>query len=412
MTMQEITRMIRVWSGVPTGLRIWKVKKRKHSNEKMKIVFVCQLSHLWGCLQSIYEEALEDAEVEPYVLAVPEYWGEEVDTSSVEYLENLGYAVIPAYDKKEKQFFDLKALNPDYVFLPRPYDSYLPEQYQSETLSHYTKVCYVCYGYTSEGDYMLKTAFSKYFTTNCYMVFAENASVADYCRRTLPISTRLGIRKIIQTPFPRFDLAKRFEGKEGAQWKRSRNEDKHRIIWTPRWTLDEKLGGSNFFQYKDFFFRFAKEHSENEVLIRPHPLAFGNFIKTGRMTEQEVAEYKETCQNMGNVVLDESKDFLDSFASADILVADLSGVVVEFAVTGKPVIYCSYQEIFNDANKELMDAYYVVHDEQELEQTLDMLCSGQDPKKEQRQRIVKKILGECDGMNGKRIMDFIHADYK
>lgn len=59
-----------------------------------------------------------------------------------------------------------------------------------------------------------------------------------------------------------------------------------------------------------------------------------------------------------------------------------------------------------------MDAYYVIRDEQELEQTLDMLCSGQDPKKEQRQRIVKKILGECDGMNGKRIMDFIRADYK
>ena len=46
-----------------------------------------------------------------------------------------GYSVIDAYDEETKEFFDLKKLQPDYIFIPRPYDWYLPLQYQSKELS-------------------------------------------------------------------------------------------------------------------------------------------------------------------------------------------------------------------------------------------------------------------------------------
>ena len=85
--MPSIGTMIRVWSGIPTALRILKVKRKKNRNEKLRIVFICQLSHLWGCHQTIYEAALADEMVEPYILAVPESWEEKVDTESAEYLE-------------------------------------------------------------------------------------------------------------------------------------------------------------------------------------------------------------------------------------------------------------------------------------------------------------------------------------
>lgn len=412
MDAKQIIKMIKVHSGIPSGIRMIKAKKRRKTNEKLRVVFLCQLTQAWGCMQTIYEAAVEDEAVEPYILAVPEKWNQfSTDEDVYQYMQECGYSAINAYDEK-KELFDLESLHPDYVFLPRPYDVYLPIQYQSETLSKYTKVCYVCYGYTSEGDYMLKTAFSKYFTTNCYMVFAENESVEQYCKKCLPISTKLGLRKIINTPFPRFDLLKAFEGAESPLWQIPREQVEKRIIWTPRWALEEKLGGTNFFNYKDFFFQFAKEHPEDEIAIRPHPLAFGNFVKSGMMTQQEVEQYKETCREMPNVQLDQRKEYLDSFASADILVSDMSGVVVDFAVTGKPVVFCSYQEEFNAANRELMEVYYVVHDEAELAQVLKMLCSGEDPKKEDRLRVVKKVLGTCDGQNGKRIVELLKADYR
>ena len=412
MNISSLWNMVKVHSGIPASLRMMKLKSKRKTNEKLKIVFLCQLGQVWGCVQSIYEAAVADDAVEPYILALPEKWDKDnCDKNAYEYMIECGYDVIDGFNEKTGDFFDLKAFNPDYVFIPRPYDSYLPYEFKSETLSKYTKVCYVCYGYTSEGDYMLKTCFSKYFVSNCYMVFAENESVRKYTASQMPIATKLGLHKVIKTPFPRFDLLKKFEGTESPAWLHSRQDTNKRIIWTPRWTLEEKLGGTNFFDFKDFFFEFAKKHQNSDFLFRPHPLAFDNFVKVGAMTEEEVAEYKAKCESADNMQLDTRKEYLDSFASADILVSDMSGVVVDFAVTGKPLIFCSYKEIFNDSNKKLMDAYYVVKNVKELEETLEMLCKGEDPKKESRQQIIKEILGDCNGDNGKKILGHIKKDY-
>lgn len=411
MDIRFVWKMLKVHSGIPASYRMLKLKKKKKKNDKLRIVFLCQLGQVWGCVQSIYEAALEDDMVEPYIIALPETWEENADKNAYNYMRECGYDVIDGYDREKKEFFDLTALNPDYVFLPRPYDHYLPQQFQSETLARYTKVCYVCYGYTSEGDYILKTCFSKYFVSNCYMVFAENASVEAYCKKQMPLSSRLGLHRVIKTPFPRFDLLKEFEGSRGCGWPHQDERAEKQIIWTPRWTLDEKLGGTNFFNFKDFFFEFADAHRECDFLFRPHPLAFDNFVKVGAMTQEEVLEYKKRCENTENICLDTRKEYLDNFASADILVSDMSGVVVDFAVTGKPVIFCSYKEIFNDANKKLMDAYYVVHNVQELKDTLEMLCRGEDPKSSMRQEIVRELLGNCNGGNGQKILEYIKQDH-
>ena len=131
------------------------------------------------------------------------------------------------------------------------------------------------------------------------------------------------------------------------------------------------------------------------------------------MTREEVEQYKKTCSQTENVQLDQNKEYLDSFASADILVSDMSGVVVDFAVTEKPVIFCSYREEFNEANKALMEeAYYVVKDQKELEEVLELLCRGEDPKREQRKRVVKEVLGICDGRNGERILGVVKRDFQ
>lgn len=412
MTAKQLIKLVKVHSGIPSGLRMMRLKRKKKQNEKLRIVFVCQLEQIWGCLQTVYEAAKADAEVEPYILAVPEYQDDgSIRKRAYEYLQKCGYSVIDAYDEASGRLYDLRRLKPDYVFLPRPYDAYLPKQYQSETLSFYTKVCYLCYGYTSEGDYMLKTCFSKYFIGNCYMVFAENESVRKYCVRQLPFSSRLGLHKIIKTPFPRFDFAKKYENSEGRAWKRSREDVKKRIIWTPRWTLDEKLGGTNFFRYKEFFFEYARTHEDVDFLFRPHPLAFDNFVKVGAMTREEVEDFKLACAEAPNIRLDSDAEYLESFSSADILVSDLSGVVVDFAVTGKPVVFCSNTVEFNAASAKLLDAYYPVHDEKELKETLEMLCSGKDPKRKLRLAIVRRLLGSCDGSNGKKVLEYIKKDY-
>lgn len=407
----EILRMLSAYSGIPPALRMLKVSRRKRTSDKIKIVFLCQLSHVWGCLESVYEAAKQDENCEVYIVAVPNVWErDKADTEAYDFCVEKGYEVIKAYNEKTKQFFDLKTLNPDYVFIPRPYDHYLPKAYTSKEVSKYAKVCYICYGYTAEDGHVLISCYNRYFTSNCYYVFADNASTYAYTLKNHPISTRLGIRKIVQTTFPRFDLLKKWENCEPRHWKISKEDVNKRIIWTPRWTTDKSLGGTSFFTYKDFFFQFAKEHSNTEIMVRPHPLAFPNFIKEGSMTEEEVAEYKVRCKEACNLQLDDRKEYLDSFASADILVSDMSAVVLDFLAMGKPIVFCSYEQELNSANKKLIEGFYVSRNQEDLKQILEMLMSGEDPKKELREAITKEVLGNCDGKAGLAIVRMLKED--
>lgn len=409
---EKIARMIAVHSGIPAALRFLRVNSKKKQG-RIRIVFMCQLPQVWTCMESIYDAAREDKEIEAYILAIPNTWENgNTDTDALDYCRSKGYDIIPAYNQKTKHFYELEKLNPDYVFIPRPYDHYLPEQYRSGQVSRYAKVCYVCYGYSFVDGHIMKTAFNKYFTTNCYFLFSENASVYAYCKKNHLISSMLGIRKIVQTPYPRFDLSEKWIGCEPKHWKLPRNDVKKRIVWTPRWTTDERLGGTNFFNYKDFFFELAEKHPDVEIMIRPHPLAFQNFLKQGLMSEQEIFEYKEHCKNAKNIQLDDREEYFDSFASADILVTDMSGVLVDFLAMDKPVVFCSYMQGFNVANEKLKEGFYIPHNADELGEILESYINGEDPKKEIRQRVTKEVLGEIDGKAGERIIKLIKKDFE
>jgi len=406
---ERLFDFIVAYIGLPAAMRMLKVSKKKRTDEKIKIVFMCQLTHVWSCIESIYEAASKDEQIEVYVLAIPNDL-EHPDNDTYDFCKAKGTQVISAYDEKTGEYYNLEELQPDYVFIPRPYDHYLPKQYRSKSISRYAKVCYVSYCYVAEGGHILVTCYNRFFAVNAYFVFPDNASTAAYSKSLFPISTKLGVRKVVQTPFPRFDLLKKYEGMESSNWQMPRESVKKRIIWTPRWATEEQLGATTFFTYKDELFAFAEAHSDCELMIRPHPLAFPHFVEVGKMTQQEVEDYKETCKNMPNVQLDERKEYLDSFASADILIADMSGVILDFLAMKKPIIFCSYDQELNDANKKLLDAFYVSHNIEELNSYLDMLLRGEDPKKELREAITKELIGECDGRNGLRIVEMIKQD--
>lgn len=407
----KIYNVFRRWTGLQYVLIGNKTKKKVARGEKVKLVFICQLPHVWSCIESVYEEAIKDKVFDVYILAVPnKFENAEVDSDAYDFCKAHGYKVIDAYDREKKEFFDLKKLEPDYVFFPRPYDYYLPKQYTSIEVSKYAKPSYVSYCYVAEGGEILETCYDKYFTSFCYFVFPDNDSTEQYCKNNHRLSLLLGTKKIIRTPYPRFDLMKRWEGCEPEHWKIKKESVKKRIIWTPRWATDKRMGATTFFEYKEFFLKFAEEHKDCDFMFRPHPLAFQHFIDTGHMTEEEVQAYKKICEAGSNTQIDERSEYLDSFASADILVSDMSGVMEDFLVTGSPLVFCSFEQEVNEANKKLLDAFYISHNKDEMREILEMLIAGNDPKKEQRKEIVRNVLGECDGKNGKRILDYIRAD--
>ena len=148
--------------------------------------------------------------------------------------------------------------------------------------------------------------------------------------------------------------------------------------------------------YKDALLDFAKEHGDISFLFRPHPLAFANFIKTGEMSEDEVAKYKQNISELPNVCLDIEKEYVATMWNSSVLVSDFSGVIPEYFVTGKPIIYCETNMILQPTEDftKIISGCYCVKNEEELFHWLMELKSGNDPLYEKRQLIIEELFGE------------------
>ena len=123
---------------------------------------------------------------------------------------------------------------------------------------------------------------------------------------------------------------------------------------------------------------------------------FGNFIKTGEMSEQEVTDFKNYCYNRINVLLDEEKEYVDTFWQSDYLISDASGIVPEYYVTNKPIIYCNSNADFAYADYalEMFKNSYIVNDSEELIKAFKLLYNDNDYKKIDREKSFISIFGD------------------
>jgi len=112
-----------------------------------------------------------------------------------------------------------------------------------------------------------------------------------------------------------------------------------------------------------------------------------------------------------NMILDESAEYRDTFLTSDILVSDISSMLLEYLGTGKPIIYTHRINVFNDLGMKLSEGLYWVNNVMELKKTLDMLISGNDPLLIKRQQLMSEILYLPNGGSGLAIKDVIKYDF-
>jgi len=184
------------------------------------------------------------------------------------------------------------------------------------------------------------------------------------------------------------------------------------VLWIPRWTEPGVQGNtkSSFFSYKDSVLNFAVKHPEMQVLIRPHPLAFINFVNRRLMTQEEVDSYIETVNDLPNAFLDRSPQYEASLDKADVLLADSSSIIIEFFLRNKPIIYLGNKKELSRAICDVTDSFYYAKDWEEVENLLMELKNGNDPKKELRTKAIRNFSDKKPDA-GKRIADFLVDEF-
>lgn len=379
-----------------------------NQKEKITIVFICQVPALWNGMKSVYEAARKHPMVKEFLVAIPEKkLGESFDIDHDIYDYNFAYDfcrneidvnTINGYDNKT--FFDIKKLNPTYVFLPRPYDDHLPNCYRSYVINSYAKVCYIPYGYTI-CKWDSRTGYSLDFICNAYAIFTEN----EYYQRVLNNIFRIckcSSKQIYQFGYPRFDLYKNEKHIVDCEHKKT-------VLWMPRWTTDKSFEATTFFQYKDVIVDFFVSRRNLKIICRPHPLMLRNFVSCGLMSETEVNEFLDLFSTYSNFEYDDSGDYTKSLCRADIIISDFSSLIVEEMVMGVPIIYTGQIKNFEPYMKKLAKCVYTTYNTKELIDILEKLIVGDDPLAIEREKTKNLLLVngyEC----GKHMIDALVED--
>lgn len=396
------------------------VANNSHINKSKDVInvgFLAQYIPAWNKFEGVYREMLNNSRFNPFIICIPENINSETiekrKNDTYEYFISQGYDVINAL-QEDGSWYDLKQLSLRYVFYTRPYNYYLPEEYTTGNVSKYAHTCLIMYGMsitTSE----CKTTLNIDFTKDLKYYFAESECIKEKLISEYPISTRLGIRKVLNCGSTGLEQVILDKDKQTDEW--DFYDGKFRAIWTPRWTTDpQSLGGSSFFLYYKDIVEYAKKHSDVSLLLRPHPLMFDNFIKTKEMTQEEVESYKELIQETLNTKLNESKEYDAILWNSDVLISDLSGIMPEYFITGKPIIFCSKNidiPLFSNIEK-MMEGCYIAYSKEEMFGFLEQLRTGNDPLKEKRQTLIEELFGNDIGNTSKRIVENIikDADFK
>lgn len=380
-------------------IRLKHLMKKKSTNEKIKVVYLCQSPSVWNKLQSVFERMMHDNRFDVQIYAIPEDIG-AIDTKVYQYFKEL-YGDLVWNTYLDGEWLDLEATNPDYVFYQRPYDQYLPQLYRTDLVGKYAKICHVVYGY--QLDMLTEhSVYNKRFFRNVYMYFAENKTYYEFNRNRFKKSHKEGIRKSINVGYPALEMF--------AKSRVDKTDTNFNVLWTPRWSDDKENGGSNFLVFKEHILELPRENEDVSLTFRPHPMTFNNFISVGKITQQEVDAYLENFK-LDRMVYDDKGNYEKTFWQSDVLLTDLSSIIVEYALTGKPIIYCDTGVEPNAMFQEMLKVFYVVKTWDEAKSIVLDLKAGKDPLKEERVKKIKDLLGEDFEHISERFLEEIYKDY-
>lgn len=363
-------------------------------NKPYKVGFIVQLFTIWDKQIDIYEEMLKRKDIQVFMFVVPDY--DFKNDKILNTYENNKFIkkyknAIKTLDNQGK-WLDLKQYNLDYIFYPRPYEDYLPKQYRSNIISKYCRCCYIPYYLRGTSNY---DDTRNPFFDNIYCLFMDSDYQKKLVESHYPISHKFGVKKIFSLGYP--VLARFLEYPKIEKIKT--------ITWTPRWSMDPIVGGSNFLKYCDNFLTLI-ENKKYNYIFRPHPLMFDELIKKGYIDEKFKINFLKKL-NENNVLFDTNSLIEDIFEKTDLLITDISSIIPQFFITGRPLIYCVGGNFsLNEDYSQIMKYSYSANNWKEVLKYIELIEKNEDIYSKNKLEFINQKYSICKN-SAKSIVDKI-----
>ena len=389
-------------------------------NTKIKIAIISQGGNM-GKLLPIYEVMCKRDDVDIYLLAVQpreDYtMDKETDAKDEDYIMAYRLMYRNYGDNKnttivktlvEKGLVDLEPYHFDYVFYIRPYEHLLQSNVCCQTVARFAKTCYVPYCVAPQENFISFTLNHVDFFNNLNFYFLDCEEFAKEAQRLYKTDSENSDQHFLFLGSPEMEsISQSFASK----FESNLNKKRESVMWAPRWTYHNVMGGSHFLEYKDNFVALRKKYPNLKMNLRPHRNLFPSLVQKELITEEEAQAYKDSLKE-NDIYLDEHDSLKVAFSRTDIMIADITSIMPLYFLTGNPIIYCKSGYNMFGYNKMIEPAIYKANTWEEVEKYLAMLLAGEDPLKDERRRIIKELNKINDGAAEKIVQAIIDDYYK
>jgi len=378
-----------------------KVKRKGHSaSKKMKVGFVVFEPETWDKLSPIYNSLKNNENIVVNLIIVPSYDQELRVTTQygkeLAFFENIDSKAFLAYNNGT--WINIKRENYDYIFYQDPYNNHMPFKLKSSHVVKFSKICYIPYGYTGSNDFNEGNT-NKSFFRNVYYEFVDVIEIKNILCERYKQNVEKGLQHFVNYGYPSFEQIDLIQSMHKIK----------KILWTPRWSYEPKIGGSHFFEYKEKIVSLAKTYPLINVAIRPHPMMFNNFINNGLMDKDEKENYCDKLKE-NDIEISQGLDLETEFCKTDLLITDWSSIIPMFFLTGKPIIYCVSDIELNLECSLISEGMYLAYSWDDIEKHVKDLIQGNDYLFDKRNMIIKKMQKEHRGAT-ERIINELYNDY-
>lgn len=319
-----------VYAGIVRRIRAYP------ADRKIKVLFVVSCASKWKT-QSLYERFCDSGRFEPLVvLSVESYLlGRNRDATLAElksdrgFYESLGDRCAFGIDPETAEVKPLVGFEPDIVFFQSPGAATMDGHRVKDVMGQ-ALVCYV--PYSIETFEMISIHKFPWFHELLWLQDAPTVADAKYIRRQIPWYVRCGrIEGLGHTIFDEY-----------AKYPESKLPRSERyVIYAPHFSFPIKkwrryLEISTFLDNGREILVYAQAHPEIKWLFKPHPALRRELIEQGVWTQQEVEDYYKAWERLGATCYE--GNYIRLFRDSAALVTDCSSFLVEYPLTGNPLI--------------------------------------------------------------------------
>ena len=364
----------------------------------IRVGFLVQMQEIWDKQAPVYEKLNSDGRFIVSLIVIPprDFGASTYSFGKYEKLLLFFKTKYPMADIQkayDKQWLDLPSKGFDYVFYPTCWDKNLPSEYRPQEVIKYAKTCYIPYG-AGGFRYDKQFYYKRSFFLSLYINFCN-------AKERVSLFPKSPYKHTLFLGSPLIDCS--------ITGQKSIDTNSKRILWTPRWTTEEIYGGTTFFVYKDKILTLKTKFPNIDLILRPHPHTFQNALLLGKMTERDIEDYKISVEKHG-ASFDKNEMVGDTFRQTGILITDYSSIILEFFLSGKPVIYCGKTNIcFDEIYEQIVQGFYIADNWEQLEETVQKLLKGEDDLKTKRMNIIADIKKQHIGAT-ERIVNFLIKD--